>query len=71
MRYLNGAENKGKPMEQKVMAEKIGVDPTMLNHMLYGRKRPSVDAAVLIEKKTGGAVPVKAWTEKKDPPSKT
>jgi DNA-binding transcriptional regulator YdaS (Cro superfamily) len=69
MRYLNGAEHGGKPMEQTKLAEHIGLTATFLNHLLYGRKRPSVDTAVMIEKKTGGTIPVVAWTQEKKPPA--
>lgn len=46
-------------VNQRQAADIIGIDFTMLNHYICGRRSPSLDTAVLIEEKTG--IPVKAW----------
>lgn len=67
-KHLNGSNSSGKPLEQKDFAATAGLTPTFINHLLWGRKRPSVDTAVAIEKASSGSIPVSAWTEQKNPP---
>ena len=67
-RHLNGANSGGKTVEQKDFAAQAKLTPTFINHLLWGRKRPSIDTAVQIEKASKGAIPVESWTKQKDPP---
>lgn len=52
----------------KAFAEASGISPTMLSHILSGRRRPTLDAAFAIEEASGGVVPAPVWreTERKD-----
>lgn len=42
-------------------AEMIGVKQSMVSRLLSGAALPSLQTAVKIERKTGGAVPASAW----------
>jgi len=42
-------------------ADRLGLTPMEFSHWLHGRRRPSLDRAVEVERITRGAVPVKAW----------
>jgi DNA-binding transcriptional regulator YdaS (Cro superfamily) len=46
---------------QAWLARQLGIQPTHLNQIISGRKRPSLDLALEIESITGGAVPVSTW----------
>ena len=41
-----------------IIAQKIGVDTSYISHINSGRRRPSPDLALKIEKATGGRVTV-------------
>lgn len=41
----------------------IGKDRSLVNKMRHGKARPTLDVAAEIEAKTGGAVPMQAWTD--------
>lgn len=42
-------------------AARVGVSRSYLSDMLNGKKTPSLDVAVRIERLTGGAVPASSW----------
>ena len=47
-------------LEQKDFAKIAGIDAGFLNHLLRGRKRPSLDTAVKLREATG--IDPEAWT---------
>lgn len=49
-------------------AEMVGAHRTQVFRAVRGKRRPGLDLAVLIERVTGGAVPVESWTDV--PPSR-
>lgn len=51
-------------VNQREAADILGIDFTMLNHYLSGRRSPALATAVLIERKTG--IPVEAWVPTAD-----
>jgi transcriptional regulator with XRE-family HTH domain len=53
--------------DQKDLAKRAGITPAMLNHLLYGRKRPSNKTAFALETASGGKVRARSWTVKADP----
>lgn len=53
--YLNTSK-----VSQAAFAERVGVKQPTVNRWVNGQK-PSWEAAALIEKETGGAVPVAVW----------
>jgi len=64
----------GKAVEQKAFAEAAKLDPTFLNHLLYGRKRPGIETASAIEKASadfGDPIPASAWAQARQPPKKS
>ncbi|HET9553177.1 MAG TPA: hypothetical protein VFP50_09440 [Anaeromyxobacteraceae bacterium] len=50
---------------QTAFAEQIGVSCALVSMWLAGTRRPGGWSAIAIEQKTGGAVPVTAWTSSK------
>lgn len=42
-------------------AEKLGISKPYLSDLLNGKKQPSLEMAVKIERETGGAVPATSW----------
>lgn len=46
---------------QREFAIELGVTPEMVNHILRGRRRPSLDLAFRIAELSDGYVPVSAW----------
>ena len=56
-----------KNIEQKGFAEKAKMGAAFLNHILKGRKRPSLDTAARIELETDGKVPARAWASEHKP----
>jgi transcriptional regulator with XRE-family HTH domain len=63
----------GKTIEQKSFAEAAKLDPTFLNHLLYGRKRPSIATASAIERAAGEfgvPIPASTWAQSRQPPKK-
>lgn len=42
-------------------ARELGVAPSTISDLCNGRRRPSLDLAVRIEKRTAGAVPAAEW----------
>ena len=57
-------------IEQKDFAKTAKIDPAHLNHLLKGRKRPSLDSAVNIEAATEGKVLPKNWCKAVKRPKK-
>jgi len=51
-------------LNQLEAAERIKIDPTQLNQILKGKRRPGLDNAILIERATG--IPVEAWVPFED-----
>jgi len=51
----------GTSHEQQQFALRAGVDPAFFNHIIAGRKRPSLDTAAEFEALTEGAVPASCW----------
>ena len=45
-------------------ADRLGLTPMEFSHWIHGRRRPSLDRAVEVERITKGAVPVKAWVSR-------
>jgi DNA-binding transcriptional regulator YdaS (Cro superfamily) len=52
------------PITQADLADKLGVDQTLVSKWLSGHRRPNVDNALAIERLTGGAVPVESWRKR-------
>lgn len=50
-------------VEQKNFASTIERDPAFLNHLIHGRKRPSLGTAFRIEVATGGEVTARSWLD--------
>jgi DNA-binding transcriptional regulator YdaS (Cro superfamily) len=50
---------KKKKVSNKELAEKVKIHVSLLTHMKNGRRRPSPDLALRIEKATGGAVSIR------------
>lgn len=48
---------------QTVWAERIRVSRSYLNHLMSGRRKPSLTIALRIESATGGAVPARSWED--------
>jgi len=46
---------------QAQFAREIGVTAEAVNHLLHGRRRPSLDLAFRIAEASAGQVPVSAW----------
>ena len=44
-------------------AQTVGITDSYACHLRKGRKRPSIEVALRIERATEGAVPVAAWAE--------
>lgn len=42
-------------------AARLGIKGGYLSELLSGKKRPSLALAALIERETGGAVPMQVW----------
>lgn len=42
-------------------AERIGKDRSLVNRLRRGRALPTLEVAALIERHTGGAVPMQTW----------
>ncbi len=62
---------KKKKMEQKDFAEEAELDAAHLNHIIHGRKRPSLDTASKIEttsKKLGRLITASAWSREAKKP---
>lgn len=51
-------------VNQREASDILGINFTMLNHYLHGRRAPALETAVLIERKTG--IPVEAWVATDD-----
>lgn len=47
----------------RAFAAASGISPTMLSHILYGRRRPTLDTAFQIQQATRNAVLAKTWRE--------
>lgn len=56
--WLNAAK-----MSQAELARRCGYDRHNLNKVLQGTLRPSLDLAVMIDRETGGVIPVAAWAK--------
>lgn len=50
-------------ISQAELARRCGYDRGNFNRVLHGTLRPSIDLAVVIERETGGAIPVEAWVK--------
>jgi transcriptional regulator with XRE-family HTH domain len=48
-------------MSQRAFAKLIGVDPSIVSRLRNGEMTPSLDLAAVIERETGGAVPMQSW----------
>lgn len=48
---------------RKQIAEASGLEFSYVCRLVTGSRRPGIDTAAAIERATGGAVPVRAWTE--------
>ena len=46
---------------QRDFAQRAGMSKSMLSHILAGRRRPTLDAALGIQEASGGAVPAPSW----------
>jgi len=49
-------------IDQKDFAISAGITPAMLNHLLYGRKRPSNKTAFALQTASSGSVRAESWT---------
>lgn len=47
--------------EGRRLAKICGVDPSAVSHWRAGKRRPNLMRAMLLERATGGAVPVASW----------
>ena len=50
-------------IEQKDIAARLGIDASLINHLLKGRKAPSIYTARDIEDATRGEVPARLWAD--------
>ena len=50
---------------RKQVAEAAGLEFSYVCRLVSGSRRPGIDTAAAIERATGGAVPVTAWTHGK------
>lgn len=60
--YIDNGYADGGRWYQKDCADAIGVNDTFLTHMLRGRKRPSLDTAFFIQKRTNKRLLAENWT---------
>ncbi len=51
---------------QSDIAMKFGISQAYLSQILSGKRRPSLDLAIRIERLTDGAVPATSWVEQED-----
>jgi DNA-binding transcriptional regulator YdaS (Cro superfamily) len=49
--------------KQRKVASLLELDETMYSRMVRGHRKPTLEAAVEIERKTAGAVPAISWME--------
>lgn len=59
--YIEQSDLKGK--RGKDHAEFFGMSPAYFSQIMSKKRKPSVDFAMVIEKKTDGAVPWTVWFE--------
>jgi transcriptional regulator with XRE-family HTH domain len=57
-------------LTQTAWADRIGVSRSYMSNLLNGKKRPSLEVAVRIERETGGLIPASSWVPETDTPSK-
>lgn len=50
-------------VSKKAFADASHISPTMLSHILSGRRRPTLDAAFTIAEASNGVVPASMWRE--------
>ncbi|MTH79396.1 helix-turn-helix domain-containing protein [Paracoccus aestuariivivens] len=50
-------------LKRAVFADQLGIGRGYLSGLESGKKRPSLELAVRIERLTGGAVPVASWVD--------
>jgi transcriptional regulator with XRE-family HTH domain len=50
---------------QTDFAQKAGLLASMISHYCNGSRRPGLDAALAIDKASGGKVPASTWSAKK------
>jgi len=48
-------------IKQSDLADRLGISQAFLSQLLNGRRTPSLELAVRIERLTGGAVPAASW----------
>jgi transcriptional regulator with XRE-family HTH domain len=62
---LPGPISRNRKTSQTDFATKAGLLASMISHYCNGSRRPGLDAALAIEKASGGKVPASTWSAKK------
>lgn len=52
---------KSSAQSQRYWAARFGISESYLSSLMSGRKSPSIEVAALIERETGGAVPMRSF----------